>query len=171
MPEKPVISNTGEFKFGFSNLIDAKNVTALLQSLPKVPEKEEKANRMLRALNTETESDGNGVLIVDISISDLLRNSKSIITELVPGTENNLDKKKYEWKVVEYESKKVRIAFTFENPEFISVEEFDTMKVTFNNTESWLEPLDLSKYATPNGFVQVLKIPPQGVGLMSTLEI
>ena len=94
---------------------------------------------MLRNLNAKIESNGNGEIIVALDvISELLLQSKSIITELVPGTENYLDKKNYTWKVVEYKSNKIRIAFKFDHPEFISVEELDTMKVTFNNTDAWL---------------------------------
>ena len=94
---------------------------------------------MLRNLNAKIESNGNGEIIVALDvISELLLQSKSIITELVPGTENYLDKKSYTWKVVEYKSNKVRIAFEFLHPEYISVGELDTMKVTFNNTDAWL---------------------------------
>ena len=123
--------------------------------------KEKTSKRALRLLSTETESNGDGTLdtTVDAKLNDfdattsLLKVTESIKAELVPGTENNLDKKEFTWKLVKYSKSEVQLQFNFKFPEFISVDKVDTMKITFNNADNWVSPTDETKTSIPNGFV------------------
>ena len=54
--------------------------------------------------------------------------------ELIPGSENDIDKKAFTWSLLRFDSKILQIAVNFENPKYISMEAIDYMKVIFNNT-------------------------------------
>ena len=62
----------------------------------------------------------------------MLKLSGSLKTELIPGTPNDLDKKKFTWEIGMYNNKEIAIKFNYENVKFISAaHEPDTMKITF----------------------------------------
>lgn len=93
---------------------------------------------------------------------------------LVPGNENYSDKKGFTWELAIYEESKLGLRFIFEHPAYISVGDIDTMKVEFNNTEKFVPPVsdgETQKMPIPPGYTLTLKIPPQGVGLLSEKEV
>lgn len=86
----------------------------------------------------------------------------------MPGNENYLNKKGFSWEVVTYEDFKLGFRFKFAHPEYISVGDLDTMKIEFNNGEVFVPPVyESQKQAVPGGYTLTLKIPPQGVNLLS----
>ena len=54
--------------------------------------------------------------------------------ELVPGSENDIDKKEFTWSLLRFDQQVLQIAVNFEYPEYISMEAIDYMKIIFNNT-------------------------------------
>ena len=52
-----------------------------------------------------------------------------------------------------YNAKEINIQFTYEHPLYISVGKADTMKITYYNTEAWINPLDSSKESIPSGYI------------------
>jgi len=71
----------------------------------------------------------------------------------VPGSENYIDKKTYKWEIVTYNDNELMMKFTYDYPEYISVGQPDTMKITFSNTEAWIVPSDSNMKSTPQGFI------------------
>ena len=49
----------------------------------------------------------------------------------------------------------------FENPEYISMEATDYMKVSFNHTDTILKPKVADKDALPDGYTMIMALPPQ----------
>ena len=97
--------------------------------------------------------------------------TNSIITILVPGQEFNSDKKTFTWSLTKYDADEISIRFNFTNPDEISSQNIDTMKVIFENTELFLQPADADLSPIAPGFEQVLKLPPQGLLLMTEQEV
>ena len=64
--------------------------------------------------------------------------------DLIPGTNHNINKKSYKWKIHEYSEWKMSVDLYFDNPEQVSTDEEnpDVLKVTFKNTELYLKPAD-----------------------------
>ena len=75
-------------------------------------------------------------------IESLLKVSGCIIAELVPGQEFQNDLKTFTWRLMEFTQNKLRIKFVFDRPEIISVDKFDSIKITFQKTNFYLKPLD-----------------------------
>ena len=88
-----------------------------------------------------------------ISLTKLFKLSESIFMELIPGDENYLDKKTFEWELSGYSEKEMSFKFKFAHPLFISVGALDTIKITFYNTEVWISPTDPSKLSVPDSFI------------------
>ena len=101
----------------------------------------------------------------------MLKVSQSVKCTLVPGNDNYLDKKGFKWSIYTYEEVKLGLKFTFEFPEYISVGEVDTMKIEFNNTAIYVPTGNADFDTMPQGYTITLKIPPQGVNLLSAAEV
>mgnify|MGYP000344822846 FL=1 len=84
-----------------------------------------------------------------MAITELLKLSGSIKTQLIPGTDNYLDKKTYQWSVESFGGSKFQLKFKYDFPEYISVGQPDTMKITFNHSDTWIVPQDSNKASTP----------------------
>ena len=79
----------------------------------------------------------------------------------MPGDENYSDLKKFDWSVESITATSIKLKLDFENPEGISVDNVDTVKITFQNTSVILTPTSRSgKEAIPDGYVILVKIPP-----------
>ena len=78
----------------------------------------------------------------------------------MPGNDLYTKKKDFEWELYIYEETKLGIRFKFDNPEYISVGETDTMRVEFNNTEVYVPPVEEGSEILPSGFTMMIKIPP-----------
>ena len=103
--------------------------------------------------------------------TSVLKLSGSIKAEIVPGSPDNFEKKAYDWQVGSFNEKGIEIKFNFENPEYISFGEADTMRLTYNNMDQLMAPKDTDKQNIPNGYVDVFKIPPQSKDAKSAEEI
>ena len=55
--------------------------------------------------------------------------------EFISGSENNMDKKSFKWKLIQFNEKKLRVEIEFDYPEYISLEETDYMKISFKNND------------------------------------
>lgn len=64
-------------------------------------------------------------------LESLLKIAGCIKMELVPGSENNLEKKQFSWTLQQYDATKIVLKLEFEHPEFISMEAQDSVKVSF----------------------------------------
>ena len=62
--------------------------------------------------------------------------------KLIPGNLINQDKKGFKWKIEEFDQTRLMLKFEFINPEYISLGDPDTMKITLKKTEAWLKPVD-----------------------------
>lgn len=91
--------------------------------------------------------------------------------ELVPGNDLYPDKKGFTWELSKYDETGMGFKITFEHPKYISIETPDTLKITFEHTDAYLMPQDASKSRIPNGYKMVLKLPPQGDNVMSSVEL
>ena len=79
--------------------------------------------------------------------------SNSFEVDLIPGTQQDLDKKDFKWTVSELNGDKIAFDFTFENPEYISMgDRADFMNVKFYNTDVYLVPKNSDKAAVPPGY-------------------
>ena len=65
--------------------------------------------------------------------------------ELVPGTDTNLDKKTFEWKLEELNGSQIALSMTFDNPEYISMDATDSIKVSFSKSEYFVQPVEEGK--------------------------
>ena len=81
----------------------------------------------------------------------------------VPGSSENLDKKtNFTWDVTAFNGKEISINFYFANPLYISVDSLiDVIKISFHNTNLFLNPEDSNYDAIPNGFTITAELPPQ----------
>ena len=100
--------------------------------------------RMRRQLN-QVESDGDGGLNIQadeelIITESYLKLTESIKFELVPGNDSYLDKKQFEWKLIIYDDQKIGFDIKFKYPKYISVNGLDTLKISFQNAESFMSP-------------------------------
>lgn len=89
-----------------------------------------------------------------LKLTTLLKLSKSLSVELVPGDDNYLDKKNFTWSLSVYDETTVGLKFDFDFPAFISAGgKLDTMKITFFNTKVWISPIDERKLSIPDGYI------------------
>ncbi len=86
--------------------------------------------------------------------------TESIKVSLVPADEFKVDKKSFTWQLSKFEGSEITLALNFTNPEFISAQGIDTLKIEFSNTETYLEPEDPNFEPVTPGFEQVIKLPP-----------
>lgn len=81
--------------------------------------------------------------------------------ELIPGNEDNLDKKQFTWKLLNFDQKNMEIKIDFENPEYISFEDKDLMQISFFNTIAWLRSEEEDEEAAiPEGYSVEIILPP-----------
>lgn len=80
----------------------------------------------------------------------------------MPANDLYPDKKGFRWEVGKYDENGINFIITFDNPMYISVDGIDTMKISFFNTEKYLQPSKEGMYSIPDGYTMVIKLPPQG---------
>ena len=85
--------------------------------------------------------------------------SGCIKTELIPASDYDMEKKSYSWSLARFDEDTMEIKFTFDNPELISMNGQDKIKITFIKTNYYMRPQDESKKAVPSGFETVIKLP------------
>ena len=93
-----------------------------------------------------------------------LKLTQSIRMELVPGSDLYLDKKGFSWELTGQNEYGFSFSVRFENPKYISVGSFDSIKIQFFNTEEYLQPQSGDLLPLPSGYTIVAKIPPQSEG-------
>ena len=72
------------------------------------------------------------------SIERLLKLAGCMNMELVPGTDTNLDKKSFEWKLKELNGSELFLTMTFDSPEYISMDATDSLMVSFAKSEYFI---------------------------------
>ena len=87
---------------------------------------------------------------------------------LIPANDLNIEKKKFTWGIKQYSESGFRLQLDFENPKYISFGGTDTIKMTLFNTNEFLAPKNQTLASIPDGYTIVVKLPPQGSGLMSS---
>ena len=86
---------------------------------------------------------------------------------LIPANELYWEKKGFTWSLTNYNDDVMGLKVNFENPKYISIGGTDTLKVTLSNTKKYLQPENSDLETIPDGFTLSIKLPPQGVNLMS----
>ena len=104
-------------------------------------------------------------------IQSYLQLTGSVKIELIPANDLNLDKKKFKWYLKMYSETGLSLQLEFENPSYISFGGTDTLKITFQNTKEYLTPRNETLSSIPDGYTIVIKLPPQGDGLMSKEQL
>ena len=98
--------------------------------------------------------------------------TQSVNCTLVPGDDNYPDKKGFSWELTVYESDKIALKFKFEHPAYISVGHTpDTIRIEISNADMFFSPTSPDMKSTPDGYTLIQKIPPQGVDLLSEVEV
>ena len=100
-------------------------------------------------------------------IQKLLQKHGCLQMELLPGSEQNTDMKKFNWQLNEFQEDKISIELLFDSPENISMDGYDKLRITFNNTKAFLSPIDDKKLVIPDEFKIEVNIPPQEREILS----
>ena len=100
-----------------------------------------------------------------------LKLKESIQFELVPGTDYYIDKKAFKWSLTQIDENGLDFKVKFDHPEYISFGGIDTLKVTINNSEEFLQPQNQALKTISDGFTIVIKLPPQGDNVLSAEEL
>ena len=104
-------------------------------------------------------------------VDSFIKLSKSIIVMLIPADDSYSEKKGFSWDIEIYDDSNLGIKLKFEHPKYISSTGIDTLMVTFYNSKAFMAPVDQSKNSLPDGFTRIIKLPPQGVNLMTVEEL
>ena len=102
VPESKPLTLTGDVDLIFSSKIQMKDIASLTAEFAQNTSKENR-ERLLRRRQLKLITEGNnGEFYIEtdeylLALTTLLKLSKSITTELVPGNENYLDKKTFTW--------------------------------------------------------------------------
>ena len=102
--------------------------------------KVEQAITSRRFLNDEVDStDSDSPELDELeSLESLLKIAGCVNMELVPGSETSLSKKKFNWSLVELEESKLSMQVTFENPQYISIDVPDSIKIRFTKSDYFI---------------------------------
>ena len=88
--------------------------------------------------------------------------TNSVRLTFLPGSSYNLDKKSANWNVTTVDEYGMSINLKFDNPIYIARDELlDLLKVSFHNTEFYLNPVNETKRPPPSGYSTVVELPPQ----------
>ena len=61
--------------------------------------------------------------------------------ELIPGSQEYVDKKTFTWDIEEFNESQMSIKLEFDNKLYISNDDLiDQMKISFNNTDIYMKP-------------------------------
>ena len=72
--------------------------------------------------------------------TSFLKLSESVMMELIPASDNYLDKKEFTWDVISYDSGGLGFKLNFKHPKYISTNGYDTLKVTFKQAFEYINP-------------------------------
>ena len=72
--------------------------------------------------------------------------------ELVPGNLINLELKDFDWYLVEFAQGVLNIQIRFADPTVISYDQHDTLMITFQNTQTFLQPAEGDISPIPDGY-------------------
>lgn len=140
VPEPLQENLEGGVRLAFSDAVVVQNITTMFASVRGEigSTSADEARRSVQQIS-EVSYDGNGSKFLTLEmgesgITELLRLSGSIKTELIPSSENYLDKKTYSWEIVAFKETSIEMKFTYDHPEYISFGSPDTMKITYSNT-------------------------------------
>ena len=101
----------------------------------------------------------------------LLKSTRSLTMELSPGLEWNYEKKDFEWELKRFDQEFMMFDVIFEDPKVISIDTYDTLILTFNNTEFFIESVNDDKLTIPNGFNVTITLPPQENDLIDSVVV
>ena len=104
-------------------------------------------------------------------LESFLKLSKSVMFELIPADEINVERKTFDWHLVKYDENRISFKVNFHHPKFISVNGLDTLKITFSNAQEYLLPQNDQLLSVEDNFTIAIKIPPQGEDLMTPQEL
>ena len=165
------MTRQGDVSFKFSAKIKPVNFKTAFKKLSKQQNRRLDEEYQQEQDFEDTTSDQLQKELELAALTQLMKLTNSITTILVPGQEFNSDKKTFTWSLTKYDADEISIRFNFTNPDEISSQNIDTMKVTFYNTDIFLQPADTALSPIAPGFQQILKLPPQGLLLMTEQEV
>ena len=98
--------------------------------------------------------------------------TESVNCTLVPGDDTYPDKKGFTWELVGYDSDRIVIKFNFTYPLYISTgHKLDTIRIQIFNSEKLFPAPSGGKVSLPDNYTLIQIIPPQGIGLLSEIEV
>lgn len=71
------------------------------------------------------------------------------------------DKKTFSWRLTRFDSEGFKLKLLFDNPDSISMNTQDHIKISFDNTNFFLKPKKDALKPVPNGFPFFFPVPPQ----------
>ena len=92
----------------------------------------------------------------------ILKITGSIQASIIPSSDTDIDKKEFQWHLLDYHDYGFKLRFEFKHPNHISVGGIDTLHLTFQNTELYAAPKQTSDSisSVPDGYTLVVKIQP-----------
>ena len=95
-------------------------------------------------------------------ICHLLKLTNSVRVVFVPGSENLIEMKTANWNITQISQTGMSIQLTFKSPIHISKDDLvDQLRISFHNTQYYLNPVDSNKEIILNGFTLIQGLPPQ----------
>ena len=85
-------------------------------------------------------------------LEETLKVSNSVRMELYPGSEKDIDLKSFSWSLQRYDSEQMSLEIQFDNPEYISKDETDFIKLYLDKTSYYMKPEDEKYEPVPNNF-------------------
>ena len=168
IPDLGKISNHGKFKLLFSSRIiesDAYELLALLEReanlLAKSRVLDNDENQSVD--QTDFPQDEAEELTQDDDLQILgetLKVSNCVRMELYPGSENDIDLKSFSWSLQRYDSDQMSLEIQFDNPEYISKDETDFIKLYLDKTSYYMKPENEEYQPVPNNFQIIASLPP-----------
>ena len=104
------------------------------------------------------------------TLESLFKIAGCINVELIPGSESNIDKKEFSWRLKEFSEEKIALDFEFENPDYISVDAVDKAKIVFSKTRYFMQTTDIKKSPTADDFTIIVDLPNQSSTPLYTEE-
>ena len=160
MPEAPILPSDGALSIKMSSPIQLYDAKTLVKNKRRNLDQDGKSKATELTKNEE-------LMLVD----SYMKLSGSIKVQLIPHTDVDVDKKGFSWKLAKYDEGQIGIAVKWQNPAYVSVGGIDKLKITFNNTKTFIKPKSDDFDVLPDGYNVMLDVLTQGEDIMSVEEL
>ena len=139
----------------------------LLQRLESIYPRNLQATDDQASSNSEDESDKSLNLDDFYNLEQLLKVSGCVVLEYIPGQAFMAEDKTFSWRLLRFDSEGFKIELLFDNPDSISMNVQDHIKIVFNNTNFFMRPKTDAQQPPPNSFPIFFAVPPQNSEVLS----